>query len=219
MVKLILHNTFYELAYPNGIEITHKHEAGKYDFDNLPIDFKDEVERENIVITKGDITKVYMISGKCWLIMDTKDFKYLESLGVGVLRIYNEYPNKFEVKYKKNNFTYNLSHELYGASRSNVLLHLNGNKYDYRRSNCRVVPRWLHRLYTFYMAKDQHLGSIYTEFYNGKKSKVIKYTINGKTFKQKVTSNIRNTRLRIYRDIIRPILIEYNIIEGDKHVQ
>ena len=35
MVKLILHNTFYELAYPNGIEITHKHEAGKYDFDKL----------------------------------------------------------------------------------------------------------------------------------------------------------------------------------------
>ena len=213
MIKLVLEKGYYALIYNDDHCDIVRHRPNRYNFNKLPknIAIRNQKTDGNIYITEGDITKVYL-GRDIWCTMDTADFIRIYSEGYNGLRPHPD-DSKPEVRLNKDHCRYSLSHVLYNIKGNLIPLHMNGDHYDYRRSNCKIVPRWLAIVYNKYKFERNDFGSVTKQDYQGKHINRFRITINRRTYNIPVgKGGIKAAREYALKEIMKPILIENNLI-------
>lgn len=208
--KLILHKDHYEIEYDDGkIDIV-KHDLNKYNFNRLPININLRKTIGNLYIQKNEITKVYL--GKdVWCTLDTESYNKIINDGYGKMRIGLKYKTCADIRLNKDKKRYSLSKVLFPLLfRNTAIVHLNCNKYDYRLSNCRRVPRWICYLYYMYKCNKNSFGYIYKD----KNNIYLKYQMHYIRIIKPIVRSIKLTREEIIKNTIEPLLIKFGLIKG-----
>ena len=215
--RLILHKDCYEIEYDDKSEFV-KHEPDKYSFNKLPINIKLKKIIGNLYIQKGNITKVYLGLDK-WCILDTDVFNKLRVNGYGKLRLGVKYKCCGDVRLNKNKYRYSLSRIIFPVGITNLtcILHLNGNKFDFRKSNCRLVPKWISSIYNIYKFRRNNFGCI-VKLQSGKNTyKYFKYHIRSIEKEERIYKTTKEVRSKIIKEKFVPILNKFGLIkEGGK---